>query len=84
MYDVLKRCLHAVRKWLIWVQVSVSSMGPIHIIAIDFIEKLLPDDYGKNTLMSIIICTFSPFIEFFPAKDNSAKVAAQALLQHIG
>jgi hypothetical protein len=59
-------------------------MGPIHIIAIDFIEKLLPDDYGKNTLMSIIICTFSPFIEFFPAKDNSAKVAAQALLQHIG
>lgn len=62
---------------------TVSSMGPMHTIAIDFIEKLLPDEYGNNTLMTVI-CTFSRFIEFFPAKDNSAKVAALALLQHIG
>jgi hypothetical protein len=59
-----------------------SMMGPVHTIAIDFIEKLLPDEYGNNTFISII-CTFSRFIEFFPAKNSSAKVAAQALLQHI-
>jgi hypothetical protein len=62
---------------------TVSSLGPMHTIAIYFIEKLLPDEYGHNTLMTVI-GTFSRFIEFFPAKDNTAKVAAQALIQHIG
>jgi transposase InsO family protein len=62
---------------------TVSSTAPMDTISIDFIEKLKPDEHGNCYLM-VIIDAFSRFIELYPAKDNSAKVASLALLQHIG
>jgi transposase InsO family protein len=62
---------------------TVSSNSPMDVIAIDFIEGLIPDEYGNDTIM-VVIDTFSRFIELFPMKGNSAKVAAHALIQHIG
>jgi hypothetical protein len=62
---------------------TVSSNSPMSVLAIDFIEGLIPDEYGNNTIM-VVIDTFSRFVELFPMKGNSAQVAAHALIQHIG
>ena len=62
---------------------TVSTSAPTMNLAVDFIERLKPDSYGNTTLM-VVICSFSRFIELFPSKDNTAKVAARNLLQHIG
>lgn len=62
---------------------TVSTVGPMKHIAIDFIERLLADEYNNTTIL-VLIDKFSRFIELFPLKDNTAKVAAKALIQHIG
>ena len=62
---------------------TLSASAPMDEISIDFIENLLPDD-SKNNMLLVIIDSFSRFVELFPAKDNTAKTAALAILQHIG
>lgn len=62
---------------------TVSANAPTEEIAIDFIERLIADEYGNTTIM-VIICAFSRFIELYPTEDTTAKVAARALIQHIG
>lgn len=62
---------------------TVSSYGPMILLAIDYIESLTPDEYG-NTMIVVIIDTFSRFVELYPTKGTMAECTATALLHHFG
>ena len=62
---------------------TTSTYYPMERLAIDYIERLLPDSNG-NTMIVVIIDCFTRFIELFPTKDTGAEGAATALLNHFG
>jgi hypothetical protein len=73
---ILKGPIHA-RKF------TVSSNAPMENLAIDFIEKLLVDEYGNKYIL-VVIDSFSRFIELYPTKTNTAVEVAKHLLEHCG
>lgn len=62
---------------------TLSTYSPMQRLAIDYIESLIPDEEG-NTMIIVIIDTFSPFVELYASKDNTAMSSAKALLNHSG
>ena len=62
---------------------TLSSYAPMKRLALDYIESLLPDEEG-NTMIIVIIDTFTRFIELYPSKENTARASAKALMNHIG
>ena len=52
-------------------------------IAMNYIERLIPDNMG-NTAICVIIDCFSRFIELYPVKDISSIASAKSLLDHTG
>jgi transposase InsO family protein len=73
---MLKGPIHA-RKF------TVSSSCPMENLAIDFIERLVVDEYGNKYIL-VIIDSFSRFIELYPTKTNTAVEVAKRLLEHCG
>jgi hypothetical protein len=62
---------------------TASAYNPMQRIAIDYIERLIPDEQG-NTAICVIIDCFSRFIELYPVKAISSEVSAECLLDHVG
>ena len=62
---------------------TLSSYSPMSRLAIDYIEKLIPDEDGNTHILVIIDC-FTRFVELFPLKENTARASAKALLCHLG
>ena len=62
---------------------TVSSIAPMEIVALDYIEKLTTDARG-NKFILVVIDTFSRFIELYPTPSNTAKNTARVLVQHVG
>ena len=62
---------------------TTSSKAPMERLNIDTIGPLPQDEEGHCHII-VIIDTFTRFVEMYPAKDTSAKIAAKAILQHSG
>ena len=62
---------------------TLSSYGLFHTVSVDLIERLTPDEFGKNMIV-VIIDNFSRFVDLYPIGDTSAESAADALLQFCG
>ena len=62
---------------------TVSTYNVMERLAVDFIERLTPDDEGNDHIF-VMIDTFSRFIELVPCKGATAKNAAKALFIHMG
>jgi hypothetical protein len=61
---------------------TASSYRAMQRIAIDYIERLIPDQTGKTSIMVIIDC-FSRYVELYPVQDVNAVSSAEALLDWI-
>ncbi|CAM4563802.1 unnamed protein product [Caretta caretta] len=57
-------------------------LGPWHRIQIDFIDKLPRSKEGFRYLL-VIIDSFSGWVEAFPTRDNSARIAAKKLFSEV-
>ena len=62
---------------------TCSSYQPMKRIAIDYIEKLRPDDQGNNMIVVVIDC-FSRFVALYPVKGTSARKFCSTLLTWSG
>ena len=62
---------------------TLSSYSPMYRLAMDYIEKLPPDEDGNSHIL-VIIDSFSRFVELYPSRDNTARASAKALLSHLG
>ena len=58
---------------------TASSYRPNQRIAVDYIERLIPDQAG-NTAIFVIIDCFTRYIELYPVQDINAKTSAICLL----
>ena len=58
---------------------TASSYVPNQRIAIDYIERLIPDEAG-NTAICVIIDCFTRYIELYPVQSVNAVTSAQCLL----
>jgi len=61
---------------------TTASYQPMYRLNIDTINGLPVDDQGNRSLI-VIIDTFSRWTEIYPTPNETAKVVASALLQHI-
>lgn len=62
---------------------TMSTYEVMERLAVDFIERLTPDEDGNDHIL-VIIDTFSRFVELVPCKGATAKNAAKALFAHMG
>jgi transposase InsO family protein len=62
---------------------TTATYEPMMRLNIDTINGLPPDEFGNRSLIVIKDC-FSRWIEIFPTPNETASVAASALLQHVG
>ncbi len=62
---------------------TAHSYEPMRSIAIDFIQELLPDEDGIDSIL-VVIDTLTRFVELFPLKGLKAEVVAKSLVQHCG
>ena len=62
---------------------TTATYEPMMRLNIDTINGLPPDEFGNRSLIVIKDC-FSRWIEIFPTSNETASVAASALLQHVG
>ena len=58
---------------------TVSTYGLWNTVSVDYIERLVPDQYGNNMII-VIIDNFSRFTDLFPCNSTAAEGAADALL----
>jgi transposase InsO family protein len=58
---------------------TASSYRPNQRIAVDYIERLIPDQAGNTALFVIIDC-FTRYVELYPVKEINAKTSAICLL----
>ena len=61
---------------------SVANYSPMVRLNIDFVGPINTDEDSGYIL--VIIDTFSKWVELYPCKNATAKVAAECLLQHFG
>jgi hypothetical protein len=61
---------------------TASSYRPMQRIAIDYIERLIPDNDGNTAIVVVIDC-FSRFIELYPVQNINAINSAESLLDWI-
>ena len=62
---------------------TMSTYKVMERLAVDFIERLTPDENGNSHIL-VIIDTFSRFVELIPTKDINMKAVAKALFAHMG
>jgi hypothetical protein len=62
---------------------TVHGYEPMQSIAIDFIQGLIPDEDGNDSIL-VVIDRFTRFVELFPMKGLTALNAAKCLVQHCG
>ena len=62
---------------------TVSTYDVMERLAVDFIERLTPDEEGSDHIF-VTIDTFSRFIELVPCKGATAKNTAKPLFAHMG
>jgi hypothetical protein len=74
--DQMKRVIHSY-------PFTLSSYGLWNTVSVDYIERLIPDEYGNNMVI-VIIDNFSRFTCLYPTSSTNAQGAADALLSFCG
>jgi len=74
--DQIKRIIHSY-------PFTVSTYGVFDTVSIDYVESLIPDEYGM-TMIIVIIDNFSRFVDLYPCNTTAAEGAADALLNFCG
>ncbi|MBT4362110.1 MAG: DDE-type integrase/transposase/recombinase [Candidatus Marinimicrobia bacterium] len=74
--DQLRRTIHSY-------PFTLSTYGLWHTVSVDYIERLVPDQYGNNMII-VIIDNFSRFVDLYPTNSTNAEGAADALLAFCG
>jgi hypothetical protein len=62
---------------------TLSSYGLWNTVSVDYIESLVPDEYGNNMII-VIIDHFSRFTDMYATNSTNAEGAADALLSFVG
>lgn len=74
--DQMKRVIHSY-------PFTLSTYGLWNTVSIDYIERLVVDEYGNNMII-VIIDNFSRFTDLYPCNSTNAEGAADALLSFCG
>jgi hypothetical protein len=74
--DQMKKVIHSY-------PFTLSTYGLWNTVSVDYIESLIPDEFGNNMII-VIIDNFSRFVDLYPTKSTCAEGAADALLAFCG